>query len=173
MLIAIVLTSLALVIWVGWWWFIARNRPAFPPLAIANDDPLMLEATRKAKASLSQLRALFAQSPEHARVKVPFISNSGETEHLWAELLAIDESEIEVRYLTPSVSHTGTLERVHRHLLNDIEDWVFTKDPTHYVGGFSMRVMFIRGREAWGDLPPELKAEETKYAEVQPLQDAA
>ena len=29
-----------------------------------------------------------------------------------------------------------------------------------------MRVMFIRGREAWGELPPRLKAEEANYAKA-------
>jgi hypothetical protein len=35
-----------------------------------------------------------------------------------------------------------------------------TKDPKKYVGGYSMRVLFQRGRELWGDLPPKLKEEE-------------
>jgi len=32
-----------------------------------------------------------------------------------------------------------------------------------YLGGYTMLVMFKRGREQWGDLPAELKNEEPKY----------
>jgi uncharacterized protein YegJ (DUF2314 family) len=155
-----------LLLWAAWWWFVARNLPVVPPLNIAKDDPLILEAVAKARASISEMRRHFAAAPEYVRVKVPFHTNGGETEFLWAELLAIEGSEMEVRYMTPPVTHTGKLERVHRHPVSELQDWLFTKDEDNYRGGFSMRVMFIRGREAWGDLPPELKAQERKYGKA-------
>jgi len=160
----IVLVVLAAVLaWVAWWWFVARNRPAFPPLAIDDNDPLMVEARHNARDTIPQLLDLFKGAKEFTRVKLPFVSNSGETEHLWAELLSVEGSNIHVRYMTPPVTHTGKLERLHTHPLSDIEDWVVTKNPAKYIGGYSMRVMFQRGRELWGDLPPKLKAEESKY----------
>ncbi|MBM0103562.1 DUF2314 domain-containing protein [Steroidobacter sp. S1-65] len=154
----------AILIWGAWWWFIARNRPALPPLAIDDNDPLMIEAREKAKDSLPQMLELFKDAKGHTNVKVPFVTSSGETEHLWAELLSVEGPYVRVRYMTPPVTHTGELERLQTHALGDIEDWVVTKDPKRYLGGYSMRVMFRRGRELWGDLPPELKEEEAKYA---------
>lgn len=133
------------------------------PLVIDESDPLLIEARKAARNSIPQMLELFKDAKEFTRVKIPFVSNSGETEHLWAELLSVDNSTINVRYSTPPVTHTGKLERLHTHSLNDVEDWVVTKNPKRYVGGYSMKVMFIRGREAWGDLPPELLAEEAKY----------
>jgi len=109
---------------------------------------------------------LFEGAREATRVKVPFVSSSGETEHIWTELLRVDGQTIDVRYITPPVTHSGKLERLHTHPITDIEDWVITKDPDHYVGGFSMLVMFRLGREKWGELPPELAAEESKYREA-------
>jgi len=97
-------------------------------------------------------------------VKIPFVTSTGVTEHLWAELLTLEATDMVVRYMTPPVSHVGKLDRVHRHPLTDLEDWVVTKDSRNYIGGYTMRVMFQRGREKWGDLPPKLKAEEAKYA---------
>ena len=160
------IAAIALALWAAWWWFIGRNRPIVPPLNIADDDPLMLEAVAKARASIPEMRQHFAESPEHVRVKVPFLTSSAETELLWAELLAIADDDMEVRYITPPVTHTGRLERVHRHPLGELRDWVFTKTAGDYRGGFSMRVMFIRGREAWGELPPQVKAEEANYAKA-------
>jgi hypothetical protein len=160
----VVLAALAAIVtWIAWWWFVARNRPSFPPLAISENDPLMIEARQKAKDSLPQLIELFSDAKDFTSVKIPFLSSSGETEHLWAELLSVEGSRINVRYTTPPVTHTGKLERLHTHALTEIEDWVITKDPKRYVGGYSMRVMFQRGRELWGDLPPKLKEEEAKY----------
>jgi uncharacterized protein YegJ (DUF2314 family) len=148
---------------VAWWWFIARNRPEFPPLAIDDNDSLMVEARREARESIPLLRELFPSSKEFARVKVPFVTNANEREFLWAELLSLDESNMQVRYITPPVTHTGKLERVHVHPVSDLADWLIAKEPGPYVGGYTMRVMFKRAREQWGDLPPELKAEEAKY----------
>lgn len=153
----------AVVVAAAWWWFVGRNVPAFPPLELGEDDPLIAEATREARESIPQLRELFAADGAGARVKIPFVTNSGETEHLWAELLSLGDDEMTVRYITPPVSHTGKLERVHTHRLSDLEDWVVTTDPEHFVGGYSMRVMFRRAREQWGQLPPQLVAEEAKY----------
>jgi uncharacterized protein YegJ (DUF2314 family) len=157
------IVAVVVLVRIAWWWFIGRNRPTMPPLAIDNNDPLMVEARRQASESIPQMLALFNGEEGFTRVKIPFVSSSGETEHLWSELLRVEGSSMHVRYLTPPVSHTGKLERLHTHPVSDVEDWVYTKDPKKYVGGFSMRVMFRRGREQWGDLPPELKAEEAKY----------
>ena len=87
------------------------------------------------------------------------MTNGGVIEALWAELLSIEGEEMTVRYMTPPVSHTGKLERVHRHPLGDLYDWICTKDPKRYLGGFTMRVTFVRAKEFWGELPPKLKAE--------------
>ena len=166
MLTLLAVAAVAFGLWSAFWWLIGRNRPAAPPLHIADDDPLMLEAVEKARASIPELRRHFIESPEHVQVKIPFVSNSGTTEFLWSELLAITDDDMEVRYMTPPVTHSGHLERVHRHPVGELRDWVYTKNEGSYQGGFSMRVMFIRGREAWGELPPIIKAEEEKYAQV-------
>ena len=70
---------------------------------------------------------------------------------------------MEVRYLTPPVTHTGRLERLHTHPVSDLVDWQVELESGKYAGGYTMRVMFVRGREQWGSLPPEVEAEEKKY----------
>ena len=146
-----------------WWRFFYISRPTLPPLSIAADDPLMREAMAKAQEGIALFRELAAQPNRGIRVKIPFVSNSGMTEFLWAEVLSVRDSEMEIRYLTPPVRHTGRLERLHTHPLADLVDWQVESESGKYAGGFTMRVMFIRAREQWGNLPPELEAEETKY----------
>lgn len=146
-----------------WWRFFHVARPEVPPLVIEPNDPLMQEAVRKAKDSIPRFRELASQPNRGVRVKVPFVSSTGTTEHLWAEVLSLRDAQMEVRYLTPPVTHNGRLERLHTHAVTDLTDWQVELPPGRYAGGFTMRVMFVRGREQWGSLPPELEAEEKKY----------
>ncbi len=158
-IIPAILVALAFI----WWRFFHIARPAFPPLSIGDDDPLMREAMSKAKESVGRFRELADQPNRGVRVKIPFVSSSGTTEYLWAEVLSFRDPQMEVRYLTPPVTHTGRLERLHAHPVSDLVDWQVELQSGKYAGGYSMRVMFVRGREQWGSLPPELETEEKKY----------
>src|ERR1700743_390445 len=80
------------------WRFFYIARPAIPPLSIAPDDPLMREATSKAKESIARFRELAAQPNRGIRVKIPFVCRSGATEFLWAEVLSFRDSQMELRY---------------------------------------------------------------------------
>lgn len=163
---AVLVGGLVILVFFLWWRFFHVARPAVPPLQIANDDPLMSEAKDKARATIARLRELAAQPNLGVRVKVPFVTSAGETECLWADLLSFQGSEMEVRYLTPPVTHTGRLERLHRHPISDLVDWIVELESGKYLGGYTMRVMFVRAREQWKTLPPELLAEEKKYLEA-------
>ncbi|WP_285609090.1 DUF2314 domain-containing protein [Geothrix edaphica] len=146
-----------------WWRFFRISRPDLPPLFMEPDDPLMSEAMQKAVASIPQFLDLVDQPNNGVRVKVPFISSSGEKEFLWAEMLGLENSQMSVRYLTPPITHTGRLERIHTHSISELVDWQVESPSGSYTGGFTMRVMFVRGREQWGHLPPQLEIEEQKY----------
>lgn len=161
----VIIVVVAVAAFAVWWFFLRVARPKYPPLSIAEDDALMTEAKRKAKATIPRFRDLYAQPHQRANVKVPFVSSAGTTEFLWAKVLALQDSEMEVRYTTPPVTHTGRLERVHKHPVSDIVDWMIQLPSGMYAGGYTMRVMFARGREQWGSLPPEIEAEEKKYVD--------
>ena len=159
----IVALSAALLVLYVWWRFFHIARPAFPPLEFSDDDTEMNEARRRAQATLNRFRELYRGPHQGARVKVPLITSSGTREFLWAEVRQLGEQDLEVLYLTPPVTHTGRLERVHRHSVDDVVDWQIELPDGSYRGGFTMRVMFARGRQQWGSLPPELEAERRRY----------
>ena len=164
---ALVVAVVAVVVLYVWWRFLRVARPAFPPLQIDDDDPLMAQAFQRARTTLDRFRTLYAGPHRTARCKVPFVSNAGVREYLWATVRELRPSEVEVLYMTPPVTHTGRLERVHTHPVADIVDWQVELPDGRYAGGYTMRAMFVRGREQWGRLPPALEAEEKKY--VDPL----
>jgi uncharacterized protein YegJ (DUF2314 family) len=123
----------------------------------------MLAAVRHARATLPEFRKLLAAGQGLASVKCPLVTSSGTVEHVWAEVLGHVANQVTVRLVTPPVTHTGALERVYTKSLDDLDDWQVTLPSGEIRGGFTMRVMFKRGREQWGSLPPELEELESKY----------
>ncbi|SRR6266487_671914 len=160
----LILVAVAAVGIVVWWLFLHIARPAVAPLGLDPNDPLMVAAQDEARRSVPRFRLLVAQPNRGARVKVPFVSSSGTTEFLWAELLSLSDTDMRVRYLTPPVTHSGRLERLHTYTVSDLVDWQVELLSGKYEGGFTMRAMLVRAHEQWSTLPKELEAEERKYA---------
>ena len=152
-----------LVLRVLWWWFVGRNVPKYPPFNVKDDDPGMRAAMDKARASLGRFRELFAAGMKECQVKILFVTNSGEGEHLWAEVLELADTSVVVRYLTPPVTHSGKLERVHEHPISDVEDWVAIAPGGKIHGGYTQRIFLERARQLWGSLPPELEKQVSRY----------
>ena len=140
-------------------------RPDFPPLPTSPDDPLLLDALSKARASLDDFTRLLREPRQHALVKIRFVSSSNEVEHLWAEVLELlSETELGVRLVTPPVTHSGQLDRLWRCTFDDIEDWQ-VRDATGRVhGGFSQRAMFAIARRDGVKLPRKLLEQEKEYS---------
>src|SRR5258708_3831945 len=106
-----------------WFRFFYSPLPQMPPLAIAPADPLMAEAIQKATATIPVFLALHAQPNKGAEVKIPLVTITDVKEYLWAEALSVNGDKLNLRYLTPPISHTGTLERLHTHPVSDLVDW--------------------------------------------------
>ncbi len=150
---------IALIIFVAvvvWWRFFHIARPTVPPLSIAPDDRLMLDAMAKAKDTIGRFRELAAQPNGGIRVKIPFVPSSSTTEFLWAAVLSFTDSQMELRYLTPPVTHAGRLERLHTHPVSDLVDWQVELPSGKYAGGYTMRVSLLEAassgvacRQSW------------------------
>jgi len=117
----------------------SSNEPMF--MALSRDAPEVIEATRRARATVGYLREQFASPYEYGRylVKVRF-RDGAESALLWALLDEIDEQTFRAtlfevpRELAP-LRANETIERP----LSDLEDWAIIKSGT-LVGGFSMRI---------------------------------
>jgi uncharacterized protein YegJ (DUF2314 family) len=162
--IALLVVGIAIAIGLLWLRFRSPT-PDFPPLDFADDDPEMCDARSKAQRTISEFQTLFEQHSAGSMVKVPFLTSSGVREFLAADVLELTPTEVKARLVTPPVSHTGQVERLVTHPLSDIADWVITLPSGKKAGGFTMRVMFKKAREQWGELPAELADEEKRYAQ--------
>jgi uncharacterized protein YegJ (DUF2314 family) len=146
--------------WVRW----RSSQTSIRPLDIAPDDPLMIEAMAEARRTLDRLRELAPRHPGAAHVKVRFESDSGTTEYLWAELCELRENDMEVFLVNLPVTHSETLERLRTVPLDDLADWQVEMEDGHFEGGGTMRVLFLRAREQWVELPSEMVELERRYS---------
>ena len=155
---------LGAVIAASWLWLRWRSPlPKYPPLAVNIHDSQMQNAIQEAKARIAEFRQLLAQEHKQADIKFAVITSTGETEHVWAEVLEVQGDQLQVRVNTPPISHIGRFERVWQKPFDDIEDWQIILSDQIIVGGFTMRVMFQKAREQWGNLPDELAELEKRY----------
>ncbi len=142
-------------------------RPEFEPLVTNPDDPLLLEALQKAKDTLGTFYALMEKFPQNALVKLHFVSNTQQVEHLWAEVLGrAGDDGLNVRLVTPPVTHKGHLDRLYTCKTEDIEDWAVRDDEDHIYGGFSEQAMFAISERDAIKLPEKLLERRALYREI-------
>lgn len=130
---------------------------------IADDDPLMIKATQKARQALPTLRQLFKELPRNTMVKFAFQTDSGQTEHLWGDLLELDDEKFKVRVRTPPARHKGKFEKVQQRAVSEIEDWQVEQRDGRIRGGYGYQVVFHRTKEQIGQLPKELADHEGRF----------
>ena len=158
----IILAATALAAWGFSRW--SSPRPEFPPIGTVPDDALMREAFDQARASIEQYLTLLRAPHRGALVKLQFVSNSNQVEHLWAEVLAVPAGEtLDVRLMTPPVTHTGRLDRRRTCALTDVEDWQVRDAAGVIHGGFTQRAMYAIARRDGIRLPAKLLKYEDQY----------
>lgn len=162
MTLALVIVLVLLV--AGLLWFRSLSRPQYPPLATEPDDPLLLEARERARATIPRFRELLAAHPGDGILKLRFVSNADQVEYLWAEVLQVTPSGYDVRLITPPVTHSGTLERLRSCIDDEIEDWEVTDADGRHHGAYSQRAMFAIARRDGVGLPRKLREIEGEYA---------
>lgn len=142
-------------------------RPEFEPLITKPDDPMLLEAMQKARDTLDSFYGLLEKFPENALVKLHFVSNTQQVEHLWAEVLGRSaEGGLNVRLATPPVTHKGHLDRLYTCEIKDIEDWAVRNDEDHIYGGFTEQAMFKIAERDGITLPEKLLARKSLYRDI-------
>jgi uncharacterized protein YegJ (DUF2314 family) len=156
------IASIALI----WLYFkVVSPRPEFPPLETDPDDPMLLAAMAKARESIEDFKSLYKKYPDDAFVKLYFVSNTDNVEHLAAHVEEMKDDELRVLLVTPPVTHNGHLDRVYTCTFDDIEDWQVTDVAGNIYGGFTQRAMFDIARREGVELPEDLQKMEEKYIE--------
>jgi uncharacterized protein YegJ (DUF2314 family) len=161
----ILFAALCVALWLFLRW--RYPKPDYAPLETKPDDPLLMKAMDDARKSLSEFRTLLSEPRESALIKLHFVSSSDQVEHLWAEVVeVINPQELGVRLVTPPVTHSGELDRLHRCTFEDIEDWQVRDSNGKVHGGFTQRAMFAIAKRDGIKLPKKLTELEREYGDA-------
>lgn len=124
-----------------------------PSFEGSESEPDMLTAMATAQATIHQFITALAKNYDQAQVKIPFRSNSGVTEYIWAQVEKYTDNQFELFLMSPPLTHHGKLNLKYSCSINDIRDWVVILKNGQIRGGFTRRVELELSRDENGRLP--------------------
>jgi hypothetical protein len=133
---------------------------------IDRDSPMWSEAAAKARGSVPVLRELFAAKAGPVAVKYPLASSGGDTEHVWGELLAIDQTTFRATLETPMLAGSPAIPGPYQLPLSALEDWQVTLPDGTIRGGYTTQVEIALARQAGRPIPRHIADLEGRFADV-------
>jgi hypothetical protein len=127
------------------------------PLPLAADDPLLEDATRRARQTLPELRRLRLSDAGPAAVKFAFTTDGGAIENVWADVLALHGDDVVARLVSRPVTQRATPPARLRVPIAAIEDWQVTLPDGAVRGGFSSLAMLEACRRDGRPIPRALQ----------------
>lgn len=106
-------------------------------------DPLLVTAKSKAQQTLDTLFDYYPRYPDNTFVRFAFEVKKGDTEHIWARVIGVDDGIITVAAEEDDERFTGELELSE----GEVEDWLVEIDKHNVLGGFTTQVLLIREAE--------------------------
>lgn len=139
---------------------------SFNVVGIRDDDPLMLEAFKEAKAGWPSFLRLYAERPQHCVVKFRLQTSHG-IENVWGDLVSLTPDHAVVVIRTAPKGSVEGLDGPEREIpLSDIVDWQVVFDDETLIGGYTQQAVFrIIERDA-GSLPDRYASELARYRPV-------
>lgn len=130
------------------------------------NDPLMISAVEQARSTFAKFLEIYPEHRDDSVVRFSFEADQGVKEHLWGDLLEIDDTTAKVFVRTFPVHHDGPFERTMTIDQSLISDWqVEFRDGT-LRGGYTNQASFkIKERED-GELHPTLAAQKQRFHDI-------
>ncbi len=99
-------------------------------------------------------------------VRFCFETDTGTVEHLWGDLLEIDDEQATVYLRTPPVDHNVELDRTMTIKRDQINDWQLEFRDGTLRGGYTNRAMFKIYEREEGWIHPKLMVQIRRFKEV-------
>jgi len=156
----------AIVVHLIWENFIYNPFLYLGAMPVAVDDPFMLEAVEKGKATLAKFLEIYPDHKSDSTVRFRFETDTGTVENLWGDLLEIDQRKATIYLRTAPIDHEGELERTMTIDRDQINDWqVEFRDGT-LRGGYTNWAMFKIYEREEGSLHRKLRDHFLRYKEI-------
>jgi len=142
-------------------WALRRGRSRVT--VVATEDPLMREASEKARAAVGEMRKLFAEPGREVMVKYPLETTTGEIEHVWGVLTALTETEMTVTLITPPMGGKPKTPPPFTMPLDKLDDWHVRLPDQRIRGGFTTQAQIRIARRAGQKVPAEIEAMQSQF----------
>ena len=139
---------------------------AYGMTQVDTSSALWSEAVAKARASTPLLRQLMAAKVGPVAVKYPLTSVNGETEHVWGELLDMDETSFRATLETLLVAGPPKTDGPYRLPLSELEDWLVTMPDGAIRGGYTTRAEIVLARRAGRLVPRHVAAMADRFVDA-------
>lgn len=136
-------------------------------IPVADDDPLMLEALAKARATMAQFLRLYPDHQTDSIVKFLLVTDSGVKESVWADLVEIIGNDARVYIRTPPVHQTAPLERARTVPVAEIIDWQIEFRDGTLRGGFTNQALFRVFERENGYLPASIIPHISRFKDLE------
>lgn len=135
-------------------------------MPIAADDPLMLEAKRKGKATFEVLRQLYPSHAQDTCVRFALRVKSGNIEHVWGDLLELRDETAKIYLRTPPKEPADLPDRTFEIPVADIDDWQIEMRDGTLRGGFTNQVLFRIFERENGHMHPAFKEQFARFKDA-------
>ncbi len=146
-----------------YWAARARLRRRSHDTASPPQDPLLAEASEKARAAVGEMRKLFAEPEREVMVKYPLETTANETEHVWGVLTALTETEMTVTLATPPMGGKPKTPPPYTLPLSILEDWHVMLPDQRIRGGFTTQAQIKAARKAGKSVPAQIAEMENRF----------
>ena len=130
---------------------------------VAPLDPLMVEASEKARAAVGEMRKLFAEPGREVMVKYPLETTANETEHVWGVLTGLTETEMTVTLATPPMGGVPKSPPPYTLPLSILEDWHVMLPDQRIRGGFTTQAQIKVTRRQGKEVPAQIQEMESRF----------
>jgi hypothetical protein len=129
------------------------------------DSEVWQEALSKAQQTIPLLRTLRGEVTEPILIKYAIPSATGAIEHVWGELLQLDESIFRVTLETPMLSGDAPSHPPFELPISAIEDWVVTLPDGSIRGAFTTQAEIQLAKASGQTLPDHVAAMEGRFCD--------
>ncbi len=168
MLIVVVVVAGFAAVHMVWERFVFKPFEYLGAMPVHKDDPLIIEAERKARETLEKfIGKLYPEHKEDSMVKVAYVNAEGETEKIWGDLLDITDGDVEIFIRTPPIKPRPDCQQKMRFPRSAIVDWsVEFRDGT-LRGGFSNLALFKIFERQEGYMHPAFNKHVDRFKDIE------
>lgn len=156
------------VVHVVWERFVFQPFDYLGVMPVPEDDPIMNRAFDEARETLSTfIEKIYPDHREDSMVKFCYSNASGETEHLWGDLVEVESDALKVYVRTPPLEPSEDFDLNVTISRDDVVDWSVEFTDGSLRGGFTNRALFKIFERQEGYMHPKFQQHMSRFKDIE------